>query len=75
MVRALAFLVDEHHVQYAGRLAIDEQLRLVRRSHGQSGSNADYVLNTAEHLALLGIKDRYLSELANLLKAEAQAVA
>ena len=29
-VPALAFLVDPHHAQYAGRLTIEEQVRLVR---------------------------------------------
>lgn len=72
-VAALTFMVDESHVQYAGRLAIEEQLRLVRRSHGHSGPNVDYVLNTVEHLRAMGISDPYLFALADRLEAEVRA--
>jgi cation transport protein ChaC len=42
----------------------------VRRSAGISGRNRDYVLNTARHLAELGIKDRQVMALAALLARE-----
>jgi cation transport protein ChaC len=67
-VTALAFLVDERHAQYAGRLDLDAQLRLVRDSIGVSGRNIDYVVNTAEHLERLGLKDPQLQELVRRLK-------
>ncbi len=67
-VRALAFLVDERHVQYAGRLEVAEQLRLVRTGIGESGPNHEYVLATAQHLERLGIRDRYLCELVAELR-------
>jgi cation transport protein ChaC len=66
-VRALAFLVDERHVQYAGKLEIAEQVRLVRSGIGESGPNHEYVLQTAHHLEQLGIRDRYLTELVRAL--------
>ena len=69
LVTALAYVVDETSPQYAGRLALEEQVRLVRRSHGNSGANIDYVLNTAEHLSQLGIRDRALEDLALALRA------
>jgi len=72
IVTALAFLVDERHVQYAGRLPPEEQARLVRDGLGQSGRNIDYVINTAEHLEKLGMKDRQLQAVVALLK-EARA--
>jgi cation transport protein ChaC len=75
IVAAVAYLVDEAHPQYAGGLSADEQVRLVRRSTGQSGPNIDYVLNTAEHLARLGIRDRALERLAATLKGPKTAVA
>ncbi|MEQ1900419.1 MAG: gamma-glutamylcyclotransferase [Devosia sp.] len=40
-VTALAYLVDERHPQFAGRLSLTEQVRLVARSTGQSGRNAN----------------------------------
>ena len=67
--RALAYVVDRRHAQYAGRLDEDEQLRLVASARGESGWNRDYVLNTAEHLAALGIPDANLTRLAERLAA------
>lgn len=66
-VTALAFVVDERHAQYAGRLEIAEQVRLVRSGVGESGPNHEYVLATARHLNQLGIRDKYLDELAEQL--------
>ncbi|MET3928009.1 gamma-glutamylcyclotransferase [Devosia sp. 2618] len=66
-VSALAFLVDERHEQFAGRLSIEEQLVMVQAGVGLSGRNVDYVLNTAKHLGDLGIRDRQLMALAKLL--------
>lgn len=67
VVTALAFLVDHHHVQYAGRLDVAEQVRLIRSGFGESGPNREYVLETARHLEQLGIRDRYLTELVEAL--------
>lgn len=66
-VTALAFLVDMRHAQYAGRLELAEQVRLVRAGIGESGANPEYVLETARHLAGLGIRDRYLDALIEAL--------
>lgn len=64
---ALVFLVDEKHAQYAGRLEVAEQARLVRAAQGESGPNTEYVFETAKILAALGIHDRYLGELVEML--------
>jgi glutathione-specific gamma-glutamylcyclotransferase len=74
LVKALTFLADPHHIQYAGRLTIDEQLALVRGATGQSGANADYVVNTADHLLEMGIRDRHIMDLSAHLRAEAPAL-
>ena len=75
VVSALAFLVDERHVQFAGKLDIAEQVRLVRAGVGESGPNTEYVLETARHLVHLGIRDRYLDELVEALGGVDLAVA
>ena len=72
-VLALAFLVDVTHVQFAGRLDVGEQMRMVRAGFGQSGANIDYVLNTARHLREMGISDRHLTALVALLTGPASA--
>ncbi|MCR4283193.1 MAG: gamma-glutamylcyclotransferase [Bauldia sp.] len=66
-VPALAYLVDRSHVQYAGRLAPEKLLELVKASEGKSGANAEYVLNTVRHLRALGIRDRVLEQVAEAL--------
>lgn len=69
-VSAVCYLVDRGHVQYAGELTRDEQLAYVKRGHGKSGNNPDYVLATVEALKGLGIRDRGLEWLADQLKSE-----
>ena len=59
-VRAVTYVVDRSHGQYAGSLGIEEAARIVARSHGQSGPNDAYVLNTVEHLRQMGIRDLWL---------------
>lgn len=66
-VRALAYLVNEDHPQFAGRLDISEQVRLIARSSGESGRNTEYVRNTARHLISLGIRDRLLMDIVAAL--------
>ena len=69
-VRALAYVADRSHAQYAGRLSIDEQLRLVRQGHGKSGPNIEYVISTVAALEAQGIRDAQLHRLAALLKGD-----
>jgi cation transport protein ChaC len=66
----LAYVVEPHHPQYAGRLPLAELLRLVRQGAGVSGRNADYVRNTHEHLIALGIADRTLAAIIKELDAD-----
>lgn len=68
VVTTLAFLADTQHVQYAGRLDISEQVRLVRAGIGESGPNPEYVLETARKLTELGIRDRFLDDLVTALE-------
>lgn len=70
-IKALAFLVDERHEQFAGHLSLEQQLAMVRAGVGISGRNVDYVLNTYKYLRELGIRDRQLMALADLLAKEA----
>lgn len=67
-VEALTFVTDRNHEQYAGRLSLDEQYRLVSRAAGEAGANVDYVLNTASHLRVLGIADRQVQALAGMIE-------
>jgi cation transport protein ChaC len=66
-VRALCFLVDRAHPQYAGGLSPEEQLHFVRQGHGRSGANPEYVVETVKHMRELGIRDTALEWLAERL--------
>jgi cation transport protein ChaC len=71
-VSALAYVVDRGHVQYAGRLSLQDQLRYVRQGHGRSGNNRDYVLETVRSIEAQGFRDPQLHQLALMLRDEAQ---
>jgi len=66
-VRATTYLVDRAHGQYAGRLGLEDQLRLVRQGEGQSGANPDYVEGTVRHLEEMGIIEGPLHDLLKRL--------
>lgn len=66
-VSALTYVADRGHVQYAGRLPFDEQLRVIRQGHGRSGNNRDYVLATVKAIEAEGFRDEQLHRLAMML--------
>jgi cation transport protein ChaC len=68
-VRALVYVVDRSHPQYAGRLDLAAQVHLVRQGHGQSGPNRDYVLATVRELDQQGCRDAQLHAVARRLAA------
>ena len=72
-VRALCFVVDRSHPQYAGRLTLAECVHHVRQGHGRSGPNRDYVLETVQALEALGYRETELHLIAERLKGVHQA--
>jgi glutathione-specific gamma-glutamylcyclotransferase len=73
-VSALTYVVDRSHVQYAGRLALKEQLRIVQQGHGRSGNNRDYVLSTVRAIEAQGFRDGQLHQLALMLHEEPRSL-
>jgi cation transport protein ChaC len=63
-VSALTYVVDRGHVQYAGRLPLSDQLRIVQQGHGRFGNNRDYVLSTVKAIEAEGFRDDLLHQLA-----------
>ena len=74
-VAALCYMVDRGHVQYAGRLTLEQQLHHVRQGHGQSGANRDYVIATVGALEQLGYRETELHLLAARLAGTHEASA
>jgi cation transport protein ChaC len=68
--RAVTYVADRRHAQYAGRLSDADVLRLVRQGRGQSGANPEYVRNTHKHLIDLGVHDPLLTRLVTALDRE-----
>ena len=63
-VRALTYVVDRSHAQYAGVLDLPTLERLVGQGVGVSGANPDYVCATYQHMLELGITDATLAAVA-----------
>ena len=72
-VTALTYIVNRGHVQYAGRLGLQDQMRYVRQGHGRSGDNIDYVLSTVAAIEAQGFRDAPLHKLAAALRTDASA--
>jgi cation transport protein ChaC len=73
-VQALAYIIDRAHPQYAGALTTEEAAATVAVSHGKSGANTDYVINTVAHLKEMGIRDPWLEDVAAMVaKRQSQA--
>ena len=62
-VPALAFIVERAHPNYAARLPLAKQARLIRGARGLSGANVDYLVSTLRHLHELNIRERELERL------------
>jgi cation transport protein ChaC len=61
---ALAFVVNRAHPQYAGRLAVAHQAKVLAAAQGVFGSSADYLERARVALVTHGIVDPYLERLA-----------
>ncbi len=62
-VRALAFVADPEHRQFAGDLSIRRTARLVAQGRGQRGRNVDYLSFTLAHMHELGVRDPHLDRI------------
>jgi len=66
-VMALTYIVERAHPNYAGRLPLATQARLIRGGKGVSGANLDYLVSTVWHLGELGIRERELERLVAMV--------
>ncbi|MCO5733668.1 gamma-glutamylcyclotransferase [Rhizobium sp. SSA_523] len=75
-VKALSYVVDRGHPQYAGALEVETAARIVHASTGKSGPNHAYVDNTLSHMQDMGIRDLWLEGVAEaVLRLRHQTVA
>jgi cation transport protein ChaC len=62
-VRAITFVINHAHERYARLLPDDRVAEVIATAEGFLGPCADYLINTVDHLAALGIHDRPLERL------------
>jgi cation transport protein ChaC len=67
--RALTYIVERAHPNYAHRLPLALQARLIRGGKGVSGANLDYLVSTVRHLRALSIREAELERLVVLAGA------
>jgi cation transport protein ChaC len=67
-VRAVTYVVDRAHPQYAPGLSVMDAAQIVAGACGESGSNPDYVINTVQHLRQMTIHDERLEGIAKQLQ-------
>ena len=56
-VQAVTYVIDPHHAQYCGGMALEKQAQIIATAVGGRGPNTEYLYNTAEHLSEIGLGD------------------
>jgi glutathione-specific gamma-glutamylcyclotransferase len=74
-VTALTYIVERAHPNYAGRLPLSVEARLIHGARGLSGANLDYFLSTLRHLQELDIRERDLERLLAMIGPHAARLA
>jgi len=67
VLKALTYLVDRNHPQYAGDLPLEAQIRIVKGGKGHAGGNVEYVMRTLRHLQEAGVHDPLLTDIGTHL--------
>jgi glutathione-specific gamma-glutamylcyclotransferase len=62
-IRAITFVINHAHERYARLLPDERVAEVIATAEGRLGPCADYLINTVDHLAELGIRDRPLERL------------
>jgi glutathione-specific gamma-glutamylcyclotransferase len=70
-VRAITFTINHAHERYARDLSDEEAAAAIAGASGFLGPCADYLINTVDHLAGLGIHDGPLERLRDRVLAQA----
>ncbi|WP_224825298.1 gamma-glutamylcyclotransferase [Cognatishimia sp. MH4019] len=70
-INAVTYVIDPKHAQYTGALPLSKQAEVISRAVGGRGPNTEYLHNTADHLAELGIHDPDIDWLSKHLNGRA----
>jgi cation transport protein ChaC len=69
VLRGLTFVMNRKHPSYAPDLSIEEKVEMIANAHGFIGPCRDYLIETLTSLDELGIRDRYLEDIARRIGA------
>src|SRR5262249_24424287 len=72
-LRAITFAMDRKSEFYVTGLSVEEIADVLSRAVGYFGSMAEYLHNTVRHLEALGIDDRLLWQLQELVAERIEA--
>jgi cation transport protein ChaC len=73
VVKALTFVVDPTHSQYAGGMPIPVMSEVIAGATGEYGRCRDYLASTVEEMAKLGVVDEYLNSLLTAVDAQMES--
>jgi len=69
VVNAVTYVIDASHVQYCGGMPLEEQAQIIAHAVGGRGPNTEYLYNTTEHLAEIGLRDADLEWLSDRVRS------
>lgn len=72
-LKALSFVADRQHPQYAGKLGEADVVAMVRDAVGMAGPNVEYLRNTVQHLDEMGIGDCALHRILRMIDGPKEA--
>ena len=67
-VECVAYVIDPDHEQYCWGMVLEKQAQVIAGAVGGRGPNTEYLYNTAEHLAQIGLRDPDLDWLADRVR-------
>ncbi|MGR3616416.1 MAG: gamma-glutamylcyclotransferase [Paracoccaceae bacterium] len=67
-VTAVTYIIDPDHVQYCGGMPLEEQAQIISSAVGGRGPNTEYLFNTTDHLAEIGLRDPDLDWLSDRVR-------
>jgi cation transport protein ChaC len=73
--RAIAFAINRKGPTYSGPHTLNQTADILARACGHWGTGAEYLMHTVAHLEDLGIHDRYLWQLQELVAQRIRAAA
>lgn len=67
-VQAVAYVMNQTHAQYCGRIPLEAQAEIIAQSAGTMGPNADYLFSTVAHLQEMGCPDPEMEALERAVR-------